>query len=33
MPVRKERLRRQVGVLPKEQVRQIEDGIRLVLAL
>jgi mRNA-degrading endonuclease toxin of MazEF toxin-antitoxin module len=33
MPVRKERLRRQVGVLPKEQVRRIEDGIRLVLAL
>jgi mRNA-degrading endonuclease toxin of MazEF toxin-antitoxin module len=33
MPIRKERLRRQVGVLPREQIRRIEDGVRLVLGL
>jgi mRNA-degrading endonuclease toxin of MazEF toxin-antitoxin module len=33
MPVRKERLRHQAGVLPREQIYRIEDGVRPVLGL
>ncbi|MHB8342425.1 MAG: type II toxin-antitoxin system PemK/MazF family toxin [Mycobacteriales bacterium] len=33
MPVRKERLRRQVGFIAPQQMRRIEVGIRLVLSL
>ncbi|HEV2371934.1 MAG TPA: type II toxin-antitoxin system PemK/MazF family toxin [Streptosporangiaceae bacterium] len=33
MPLRKERLRRQVGVVPQAHIARIEDAIRLVLGL
>ncbi|MDR0343264.1 MAG: type II toxin-antitoxin system PemK/MazF family toxin [Nocardiopsaceae bacterium] len=32
MPVRKERLRRQVGAVSREHLARIEAGVRLVLA-
>ena len=33
MPVRKARLKRQVGVLPRATVAEIEDALRVVLGL
>jgi mRNA-degrading endonuclease toxin of MazEF toxin-antitoxin module len=33
MPIRKGRLRRQVGTLPRESMARIEEAVRLVLSL